>query len=379
MSLVILGSGLAGYMLAKEWRKLDSSTPLEIVTADDGSFYSKPLLSTALTQKKIPEQLIIKNVDAMAEELNAKIYTHQRVSSIQTEQYSLFCSSHQINFSHLVLACGASVVRPILAGNASTEVLAVNSLQDYKVFRQWLVGKKTIAIMGAGLVGCEFANDLINAGYQVTVIAPEAYPLNTWIPAAVGNLLQKALAQQGVNWQLGHIVTAIDRTEKSYQVSLSNGKSIFVDGVFSAIGLRPQLSLAKQAGIAINRGIKVNRWLQTNFSNIFALGDCAEVDGRIELYVAPLLQCARALAKILIGGKEPVHYPSMPVVVKTPAFPLVFSAPPDNVVGEWYTEEDGLRALFHDAEGQLRGFALVGDKIRDKMTLAKQLPIIFSE
>ncbi len=57
--LIIIGSGLAGYMLAKELRKLDAQMPLIIITADDGAFYSKPLLSTALTQQKTPEQLVV--------------------------------------------------------------------------------------------------------------------------------------------------------------------------------------------------------------------------------------------------------------------------------------------------------------------------------
>lgn len=378
MSLVIIGAGLAGYMLAKEWRKLDAATPLTILTADDGAFYSKPLLSTALTQQKTPEQLVITAAEIMAQELNAKIITHAIVTQIDPVANQLHYNQHTLTFSKLVLACGAEVMPLRLNGDALADVQSINNLSDYRRFRQWLAGKKHLAILGAGLVGCEFANDLLNAGYAVTVIAPDAYPLAAVLPVPVGHLLQDRLAQQGLIWRLNHAATAIDRHHQQFAITLSDHQQIIADGVIAAIGLRPQVNLARQAGIQINRGIVVNRWQQTHFPHIFALGDCAEVDGLVQMYVAPLLQSARALAKILTDHREPVHYPVMPIVVKTPALPLVFCASPAQVIGEWHIEGEGhhLRALFHDAAGQLRGFALAGDKIRDKMALAKQLPLI---
>lgn len=376
--LVIIGSGLAGYMLAKEWRKLDTQMPLVIITADDGAFYSKPLLSTALTQQKTPDQLRVSSAETMAQELNAKMYCQSVVTAIDPNRNTITFNQQILEFSQLVLACGAETITPLLTGDAAHELQTVNNLSDYRQFRQWLIGKKHLAILGAGLVGCEFANDLVNAGYAVTLIAPDAYPLMTALPEVVGRLLQDSLAKQSVNWRLGRSATAINYRDQHYGITLDNHQEILVDGVFSAVGLRPQIRLAQNTGIKVNRGIVVNRWQQTNFENIFALGDCAEVDGLVQMYVAPLLQSARALAKILAGGRDPVHFPVMPIVLKTPALPLVFMPAPAQVMGEWHIEGDGqhLRALFHDENGQLRGFALAGDKIRDKITLAKQLPLV---
>jgi rubredoxin-NAD+ reductase len=380
LPLVIIGSGLAGYMLAKEWRKSDTQSPLIIVTADEGDFYSKPLLSTALSQQKTPEQLVVNSAEIMSQELQAKILCHTVVSSIDPLNNIIHHSQGSCAYSQLVLACGAQVNSPCLSGDAAFDVPSVNSLSDYRRFRQWLAGKKHIVLLGAGLVACEFANDLVNAGYQVSVVAPDAYPLSAVLPSAVGEILQKFLAQAGVNWRLGKKAVAVTRQSPGVRLILEDNQQLHADGVFSAIGLRGQVDLARSAGILVNRGIRVNRWLQTNFSNIYALGDCAEVDGQMQMYVAPLLQSARALAKILTGGNEPVHYPAMPVVLKTPVLPLVFSPPPSGVIGEWRLEGEGhhLRALYHDLNGQLRGFVLAGDKIRDKLSLAKQLPLVFN-
>lgn len=367
-------------MLAKEWRKLDSQTPLVMITADAGEFYSKPLLSTAITQHKTSEQLVVNSAEVMAQELQAKILNHTLVNSIDPLTGTIQFQNGSCAYSKLVLACGAQTISPRLGGNASAQVQTVNSLHDYQNFRRWLADKKRLVILGAGLVACEFANDLINGGYQVTMIAPDPHPLAAVLPTEAGKLLQKFLEQTGVTWILRNKAAEVNQHEGKVSLILEDNQRILADGVISAIGLRAQMELARHAGIMVNRGICVNRYLQTNFSHIYALGDCAEVDGLVQMYVAPLLQSARALAKILAGGNEPVYYPPMPVVVKTPALPLVFSAVPPGIIGEWRIEGEGhhLRALYHDDQGQLRGFVLSGDKIRDKLSLAKQLPLFYN-
>jgi rubredoxin---NAD+ reductase len=380
-NLVIIGSGLAGYMLAKEWRKLDNKSPLTIITASEGNFYSKPLLSTSLTQQKTPDMLAMKSSKDMEQELNAIIHNNSVVEEIDLKRRVISFNDDEILFSHCVLATGANKIAPPLKGDAVSDIQSVNNLQDYSKFRAWLKDKKHIAILGAGLVGCEFANDLINVGIKVDIIAPETHALASLVPEPIGNQLVNALANKGVTWHLGRLAKAVNKNNNQYEVLLSDKSTVMVDGVMSAIGLKPNLGLAELAGIKTNRGIQVNRYLQTNEKNIFAVGDCAEVDGEVRQYVAPLLQCARALAKVLAGAGEPVHYPTMPVVIKTPACPVVSSPPPINVAGDWHFEGEGshLKALYYDEQGQLRGFALVGDKVRDKMPLAKQLPLVFAE
>ncbi len=378
--IVIIGSGLAGYMLAKEFRKLDTATPLTIITASDGRFYSKPLLSTAMTQNKTADALAMNDAADMQAQLNARIETHAVVSSIDAVKQEVIVGDKAIPYERLVFACGAETISPPLMGDAVGDVRSVNDLEAYAEFRQTLAEKKRIAILGSGLVGCEFSNDLINAGYDVNVIAPDHYPLAALVPERVGQVLQAALKDKGVAWHLGQLATDVNRVDARYAVTLGNGETVEADLVLSAIGLRPSCNLAESAGVEINRGIVVDRYLRTSVPTIYALGDCAEVVGHVKQYVAPLLQCSRALAKTLAQADEPVHYPSMPVAIKTPACPVVVSPVPAALEGEWQYEGEGanLQALFYDQEGQLRGFALVGDKVRQRMALAKQLPEVFA-
>lgn len=378
--IIIIGSGMAAYTLAREFRKLNKDTALTVITADDGDAYSKPMLSTALAQNKTPDQLINAKVDSMREQLNAQILTHQQVLAIDPAAKQVQLKEHLLNYSQLVLALGADVVRPQLAGDAASAVLSVNDLADYARFRGAIVNAKHITILGGGLIGCEFANDLAGAGYQVDIVHPHAYPLERLLPEAAGLELQRKLGNIGVTWHLQRMAVAVDHQGDRLVMSLNDGATIETDTVLSAIGLRPRIQLAQQAGIQAGRGIRVNRLLQTSVPDIYALGDCAEVEGHVLPYVLPLMAQARALAVTLSGTPTAVAYPAMPIVVKTPAYPIAVAVPSvqDGAVWAVACQEDGICALYQDAQGQLLGFALTGKATQQRQTLAKQLPPILA-
>ncbi len=373
--IVIIGTGLAGYMLAKEFRKLNTEKPLIIITNQAGRFYSKPQLSTALANKKTAEQLTVADAMTMAEQLPATIYTFTEVNQILPEEKTIVAGDKKIVYEKLVLACGTEVIKAPLEGNAADKVISVNDLSAYEFFREQLLDKKKLLIMGAGLVGCEFANDLIGAGYQVDVVAPDIYPLTRLVPPAIGEVLYQALAEAGVNWHLGQLVQAVNKVASGYVVKTSTGEEKLADLVFSAIGLRPRRQLAADSGVAVDTGICVDEYLQTDKADIYALGDCAEVQGQVKFYVAPLLQCARALAKTLAGEKTAVQYPPMPVVIKTSACPITVLPPPAEQTGEWQISGVGKnkQALFVDKQGALHGFVLTGEKVKLRAALIKQL------
>jgi rubredoxin-NAD+ reductase len=123
-----------------------------------------------------------------------------------------------------------------------------------------------------------------------------------------------------------------------------------------------------------------NRLLETSAPNVYAMGDCAEVNGHVLVYVAPLMAAARALGKTLAGEPTEVSYPAMPVTIKTPACPVVVAPPAPDADGEWTIEADGsnVKGEFRDGSGQLLGFALTGDATKEKMALQKELPAIMA-
>ena len=374
--VVIVGSGLAGYTVAREFRKLDTETPLVILSQDHGGFYSKPMLSNAFAQKKTVASLLIKDAATMATDVNAEIRAHVTVSAIAPKLKQLTVNGEVLKYSKLVLALGADTIKLPLQGDGANAVMSVNDLDDYRRFREAVEGKKSVVILGAGLIGCEFANDLVGSGYKVDVIDLAPQLLGRLLPPESAVFIQGKLEDEGVVFHLGTTTQLIEKAGTQYRLKLANGVSLTADVVLSAVGLKPRTALASASEIKINRGIVVNTLLQTNFEGIYALGDCAEVEGRVLPFVMPIMQAARALASTLAGNSTAVKYPAMPVAVKTPACPTVVSPPDAGSEGEWKVEGnvEGVKAQFHHKDGQLLGFALMGAAVGEKSQLTQQLP-----
>ncbi|MBC2730465.1 FAD-dependent oxidoreductase [Thiobacillus sp.] len=373
--IVIVGSGLAGYTLLKEIRKRDTSTPVTLVTADDGVFYSKPNLSNALAAGRSATALAGASAQKMAADQQATVLTHTRVTAIDTQNQRVQTGSGALDYGKLVLALGADPIPHGLSGNGTAAVLAVNDLADYAVFRDALDGKKRVTVLGGGLIGCEFANDLVHAGFTVDVVHLGAWPLERLLPVEAGRRLADGLAALGVTWHFGRTGRSVESADAGYRVTLDNGDMLAADVVLSAIGLRPRTQLAQAAGIPVGRGIQTGRLLETGAPNVYALGDCAEVEGQNLPYVQPLMVQARALAATLTGTPTPVVYPAMPVMVKTPAHPVAVLPPRLGASGGWKVEcgDTGICALHVDDNGRLQGFALTGSETGRRNTLVKEL------
>lgn len=386
--LVILGTGLAGYTLAREYRKLNAERELVLISQDDGRSYSKPMLSNALSKGKTADAIAMASAADMATQLKATVRSHVAVTAIDRAAQTLSLKladgrQETVAYGDLVLALGADVFRPPLGGNGGERVYTVNDLEDYARFRQ-AIGEsgKRVLIIGGGLIGCEFANDLSASGFQVELVEPMGRPLPTLLPERASAAVADGLRSLGVNFHFAG-VTAVDLAGDGVSVTLSDGQRVSADVVLSAIGLRPRIALAQAAGLDTARGIVTDRLLRTSDAHIYALGDCAEVSGKVLMYVLPLMAAARALAKTLAGEETPVSYPAMPVQIKTPICPIVVSPVAPNTEGAWEIEAEGtnVKASFRASNGDLLGFALTGSYASDmkvKSEMVKALPAILA-
>ena len=192
--VVIVGSGLAGYTVAREFRKLDKLTPLVVLSRDAAGFYSKPMLSNALAGQKTAATLVMKPAEKMAAELAALVRGGISVLRIDTATQQIeLAGGETLAYRDLVLALGADPIRLPLQGDAAEAVLSVNDLDDYARFAERLEGVTRVAILGAGLIGCEFANDLLARGIAPTVIDVADRPLSRLLPEAASLMLRERL------------------------------------------------------------------------------------------------------------------------------------------------------------------------------------------
>ena len=388
--LVIVGTGLAGWALAREFRKLDPNTSIVLVSRDEGAFYSKPMLSNALAGGRSPASLVSTPAAAAAEAIQATVLAQREVIRIDTVARAVVLDDRVVPYRALVLALGADPIRLPLQGDASDRVFSVNDLVDYGRFHAALTTGAHVTLLGAGLIGCEFANDLAIAGYHVDVVDLAPLPLGRLVPERAGRAMQVALSAAGVSFHLGASVRAIHRDGArlvvelvvagsmqagSMQAEPAEVRRLSTDLVLSAVGLRPRTALAAAAGLTVEGGIVVDSMLRTNALDVYALGDCAQVDGQVLPYVLPLMTGARALAKTLTGVPTAVVYPVMPVAVKTPALPLSVVRAPQGIDGEWsYLEpEGGLEGHFKDREGRLQGFVLGGAATARRAALVRAM------
>ena len=372
--VVIIGAGLAGWTTAREFRKLDADTPVVLITADSGDFYAKPTLSNAFAQRRSPTQLVTTPAAKMVETLKVTLMPHTRVTGIDTTSKTVRTGQGDIGYRSLVLATGAMPIRVPVQGDAAAQVLSVNSLDDFSVFHARLtaaqgasVAGRRVVIMGAGLIGCEFANDLAGAGCSVSVVDPASRPLAALLPEAASLQLRDALAPLGVRWFFGTTVSAVHHAGPALRVTLADGQALDADLVLSAIGLRADTALAQAAGLACERGIVVDAQLQqgrtctrSGRGAVRRLGDAAQyADGRTLPYVMPIMNAARVLAARLAGQEASLVFPVMPVAIKTPALPLLVAPPVPGNEGGWEAGQAG-EWRWHDRAGALGGFALAG-------------------
>ena len=317
LPLVIIGTGLAGYNLAREFRKLDTETPLLLITADDGRSYSKPMLSTGFAMNKDADALGMTVAGPMAIQLNAEIRTYTKVTRLDPANRRVWIGSEPVPYRDLVIAWGAQTINVPVAGDAQEAIFPINDLLDYGRFREAAQGKRHVLILGAGLIGCEFANDLLHGGYEVELVAPCEQIMPSLLPVEPAAAVQRGLESLGACFHLGPVLERLERDDDGLVARLSDGQKIPCDLVVSAVGLRPRTELAEAAGMQVSRGIEVDRLLQTSAEHVYALGDCAEVEGLNLLYVMPLMSGVRALARTLTGQPTPVTYGPMPITVKT--------------------------------------------------------------
>ncbi|WP_228445589.1 FAD-dependent oxidoreductase [Thalassotalea sp. HSM 43] len=380
--VVIIGSGLAGYNLAKEIRKSDKQVPISVFTADDGAFYSKPMLSTGFAKNKTAADLASHSAEQMAEQYDLDVHIYTRISAIDSDNKTITCDDDKAyNYGKLVFATGARCIQAPVSGNGLSHVYSVNDLLDYNRFRTLAKSKRKVLIIGAGLIGCEYANDLLQSGFEVNVVDAMPTALANLLPEQASQSLVNAMTDAGAAFHFDTVVETISKQDNGVLATLSNGNSIAADIVLSAIGVRPNLGLATTTGLEVNRGIKTDRHMQTSVADIYAVGDCAEVEGHVLFYIAPLMAQVKALAATLTGTPTKVHYPAMPVAIKTTLFPVVVNPPQAGADGQWHDKinsNTGVQSHFVDAQGQLLGFALTGDQVSQRAELETQCPALLS-
>jgi nitric oxide reductase FlRd-NAD(+) reductase len=371
--IVIIGSGFAARQLVKNLRKQDSHVPITLIADDSCDEYNKPELSHVISQQQPADALTRGSSVSFAQQYHLQLHSNTRVMAIDAASQRVSSQQHSWQYDKLVLAVGASAIVPPIAGHQ--HMLTLNSQQEYRQCEDRLLSAKRVLILGGGLIGSELAMDMCRAGKQVTVIDQANSLLSSLMPVEVSSRLQCSLQQMGVELLLNQQLVSLQLAEGGLLATLSNGRPLLTDAVVSAVGLRPNSKLARQAGLQVNRGILVDSCLQTSAENIYALGDCAEINGQLLPFLQPIQFGAITLAKNLLGTRDGLTLPPMLIKVKTPAMPMQLAGETQRQDLQWtiLAEAQGIIAKGFDRQQQLRAFIVSEDHMKQAFVLLKTL------
>ncbi|EJG4153177.1 NADH:flavorubredoxin reductase NorW [Shigella flexneri] len=373
--IVIIGSGFAARQLVKNIRKQDATIPLTLIAADSIDEYNKPDLSHVISQGQRSDDLTRQTAGEFAGQFNLRLFPHTWVTDIDAEAHVVKSQNNQWQYDKLVLATGASAFVPPVPGREL--MLTLNSQQEYRACETQLRDARRVLIVGGGLIGSELAMDFCRAGKAVTLIDNAASILASLMPPEVSSRLQHRLTEMGVHLLLKSQLQGLEKTDSGILATLDHQRSIEVDAVIAATGLRPETALARRAGLTINRGVCVDSYLQTSNADIYALGDCAEINGQVLPFLQPIQLSGMVLAKNLLGNNTPLKLPAMLVKIKTPELPLHLAGETQRQDLRWQinTERQGMVARGVDDADQLRAFVVSEDRMKEAFVLLKTLPV----
>lgn len=318
--VVIVGAGAAGWQMARVLRERDVNVPITLVTNCSGDVYDKPILSVALARAISLAALVKEAGRQAADRLNVRLMSETHAISVCAGTNALRTTRGTVRYKSLVLAHGAAP-RPDPALPADL-CWAINDLRCYAKFRQAVDASgdaRRIVVVGAGLVGCELANDLALAGHAVVLLDVADRPLAGLLPAQSSQDLLDAWAPLAIEFMGNTRVKQVKKTDFGMTVKTDSALVLNGDHVLAATGLQTPGRLAQSAGLAWNNGISVSAdALRTSVPNIYALGDCISIDGQATRFIEPIARQAQVIAAHLTGCAPPTYTHVRPLVrVKT--------------------------------------------------------------
>ena len=326
--VVIVGAGRAGWQMAQTLRERDADLPITLVTRCNGDVYDKPLLSVAMARGIAVSKLLKEKGADAARRLNVKLLAHTVAVRITPASRQLRTSRGTLRYQHLVLAHGAEARSlPLFAPALCWRI---NHLDAYTRFRTQLAlldgQPQRIAVVGAGLIGAELANDLARAGHRVTLLDVADRPLAAALTADQSAQLLNAWRTLPLRFVGNAHVTAVETLvgTSCKQITTATGDVWVVDHIVLAAGLQTPSRLATTAGLAWNNGIAVQPGtLATSVPGIHALGDCISIDGQVSRYIEPIGRQAITLAAAILGlDAAPYQQLHVPLRIKTTSMPF---------------------------------------------------------
>lgn len=328
MKYLIVGGVAGGATVAARLRRNDEKA--QIILFERGEYVSYancglPYYIGGTIKER--NKLFVQTVKGFVSRFRIDIRTRQEVTRILPDTKQVEVKNLQSgevyteSYDKLVLSPGAEPLRPRIEGIDSPKIFTLRNVPDTDAIKGFLqqTNPKKAVVVGGGFIGLEMAENLHEAGVQVTVIEM-ADQVMAPLDFSMAAMVHQHLTSKGVTLLLGDGVKKFETlADQSLAVHLSSGKTVQTDLVILSIGVRPENQLAREAGLSLGErgGIQVNAYLQTSDPDIYALGDAAEIQHLITHKPAmiplagPANKQGRIAADNIVYGNKEVYKGAM--------------------------------------------------------------------
>lgn len=331
--VIIVGAGMAGWAMAEAIRSRDEQMPITMITACSGDRYNKPELSVSFSRTPDRDQLVRNTATHEAQKLGINLISDTFVVSVSPSCQQVRTTRGSFDYTKLVIAQGSRTVLP----DPMPENLCwrINLLNDWNALLPKLKrSSKRIAVVGAGMVGCELAEDLCSMGHDVFLLSRNSLPLSSVLPDAAGKRVLSAQTAQGITFlHSKDIVQIVQNNDGLKSIRFSTDDILNVDEIIATTGVATDKRIAQRAQLAFNNGIVVNpQTLETSQSNIYAVGDCVSFDGEAHRFIGLIEQQVNVVAEAVLNSSRRTRYEynPPPVVLKTKSCPVQINGTPDS-------------------------------------------------
>ncbi|MDQ0199443.1 nitrite reductase large subunit NirB [Neobacillus ginsengisoli] len=300
--LILIGNGMAGVRCLEEIVKNDPERfEITIFGSEPHLNYNRILLSSVLQGGTKIEDITINDRD-WYEEHHIQLFTGETVIQIDKENKVVKTDKNrEVSYDQLILATGSVPFLLPLPGADKDGVITFRTIEDCQKMIETSKHYKKAAVIGGGLLGLEAARGLLNLGMEVSIVHIASFLMERQLDETAAKMLQKELEDQGMKFLLEKGTQEIIGNNRVEGLRFNDGTEVEADLVVMAVGVRPNVQLAKESGIDTNRAILVNDYMETNIPNIYAVGECVEHRGSVYGLVKPLYEQGKVLAKRICG------------------------------------------------------------------------------
>jgi nitrite reductase (NADH) large subunit len=304
--LVVIGNGMAGMRTVEELLKIAADKyDITVFGAEPYGNYNRILLSPVLCGDKNIDEIMLNDLQWYADN-NITLHKGVKVTSIDRKACKVSDDDGTVvEYDRLLLATGSDPFIIPVPGHDLPGVISFRDIADVDTMIATSKTKKRAVVIGGGLLGLEAANGLMKQGMDVTVVHLMDWLMERQMDDVSGDMLKKSLEDQGMKFMMKTSTEEILGDGKVEKIKFVDGSDIETDLVVMAVGIRPNIELAKKIGLHCERGIVVNDTLQTFDPKIYAIGECVQHRGLTYGLVAPLFEmakvCANHLAEYGIG------------------------------------------------------------------------------